>query len=164
MPNWAEGTLKIRGTRADIISFLKGALRPLGEPGDEIKALLSGGNAPVPEVKIEEKEYSFEMKAAGGFHVAGTRRAFVEQEIDWWFDDKHTETLVIDNFKQAWGIESEPFRVLSEKYQVDIKIYVFEKGMEFNHEVEIHKGHIFRDQEITFDDYQWDCIMPNLGG
>lgn len=164
MPNWAEGTLKIRGTRADIISFLKGALRPLGEPAAEIQALLSGGTAPDPEVQIEEKEYGFEMKAPRGFHVAGTRRAFVEQEIDWWFDDKHTETLVIDNFKQAWGIEPEPFRVLSEKYQVDIKIYVFECGMEFNHEVEIHKGHIIKDQEIQFDDYNWDCIMPNLGG
>ncbi|MBB5146203.1 hypothetical protein HNQ35_001404 [Cerasibacillus quisquiliarum] len=36
--------------------------------------------------------------------------------------------------------------------------------MEFNQDIEINKGEIIKDEEIKFDDYEWECIYPNLGG
>lgn len=49
-------------------------------------------------------------------------------------------------------------------YDIDIKIYAFEAGMEFNQDIEIIKGKIIKDDEIKFENYQWECIEPNLGG
>ena len=46
----------------------------------------------------------------------------------------------------------------------DIKIYAFEAGMEFNQDIEIIKGKIIKDKEIKFENYQWECIEPNIGG
>ena len=45
-----------------------------------------------------------------------------------------------------------------------MKIYGFEKGMQFNRDVEIVDGEILKDEEINFDDYNWECICPNMGG
>lgn len=45
-----------------------------------------------------------------------------------------------------------------------MKIYGFEKGMQFNRNVEIINGEILKDEEINFDDYKWECICPNIGG
>ncbi len=163
MPNWCEGTLKIRGTRADIIKFLKGSLMPLHAPGAAIKQML-GQEVEIPKVEIDEDDCNFDMKSPNGFYVRGTRRAFIERDIDWWFEDSHEEILILDDFKQAWGLEAEPYVKLSKEYNVDINIYVFEKGMEFNQHIEIHKGVVIKDVEIKFDDYQWECISPNMGG
>ncbi|MEW4071696.1 hypothetical protein [Bacillus cereus] len=53
---------------------------------------------------------------------------------------------------------------MSKEYNVDIKIYIFGRGMEFNQDVEIYKGEIIKNVEIEFDDYMWECINPNIGG
>lgn len=163
MPNWCEGTLKIRGTRQDIKNFLQGALEPCGSTGDSIKQML-GQEVEPPKSVVEEEEYQFDMKSPNGFYIRGTRRAFIENNIDWWYEDSHEEILVLDNFKQAWGVDSEPFAVLSKQYNVDINIYVFEKGMQFNQHIEIHKGAVIKNLEIRFSDYQWECINPSAGG
>lgn len=47
---------------------------------------------------------------------------------------------------------------------MDIRLYGFERGMEFNQEVIIENGEIVKDEEIKFDDYDWECVMPHLGG
>ena len=30
--------------------------------------------------------------------------------------------------------------------------------------IEIIDGEITKDEEVKFDDYNWDCICPNIGG
>ena len=164
MPNWAEGTLKIRGTKEDMKNFLKGALRPCEDVGAQIRVALGiDEKVKQNEVKIEDDEDYFQMETKNGFYIAGSRRAFIEENIDWWFNDTETEFLVL-NLKQAWGVDVEPYAELSKKYNVDLKIYVFECGMEFNQDIEIHKGTIIRNNEITFESYNWDCIFPRMGG
>ena len=34
----------------------------------------------------------------------------------------------------------------------------------FNQIIEIIDGEITKDEEVKFDDYNWDCICPNIGG
>ncbi|CDO03126.1 hypothetical protein BN988_01626 [Oceanobacillus picturae] len=162
MPNWAEGVLKIRGTRQDIKKFLMEGLSPLNPFGGI--AMLMGKETDPPEVQLKEDEWDLNMSAPHGFYIEGTRRAFIEGGITWDFDDKHIEILTIEDFKQAWAVITENFVDISEKFNLDIKIYAFEYGMEFNQDIEIHKGKVIRDNEITFDDYQWECLYPNLGG
>ncbi|MDY7044401.1 hypothetical protein RVS70_09305 [Virgibacillus sp. M23] len=163
MPNWAEGVLKIRGTRKDIRSFLTGALEPIPDVSQQIASFM-GRKFEQPEVEIHEDEWDFNMKSPNGLYIKGTRRAFIESDIVWDFGDRHEEILIIDSFKQAWGVDTEPFAILSKQYGIDIKIYVFERGMEFNQDIEIRKGKILKDNEIKFGDYEWECLMPNLGG
>ena len=67
-------------------------------------------------------------------------------------------------FKAAWNVESEPYIELSKAYNVDIKIEAFERGMEFSRFVLIENGELKEDKGIEYDDYVWDCVMPNLGG
>lgn len=45
-----------------------------------------------------------------------------------------------------------------------MKIHGFEMGMEFNQDIEIVDGKILKDEEVRFENYQWDCICPNMGG
>lgn len=53
---------------------------------------------------------------------------------------------------------------LVKKYGVDMRIHAFERGMQFNQIIEIIDGKITKNEEITFDDYYWDCICPTVGG
>lgn len=45
-----------------------------------------------------------------------------------------------------------------------MRIYAFEKGMGFNQEIEITDGKITIDKYIKFNNYQWECPMPDIGG
>ncbi len=163
MPNWAEGSLKIRGTRADIKALLLGALEPVQNSAGWLSHMLGGPEPEPTKAEITEDEWNLTMEAPEGFYIKDCRRAFVGN-INWYFDDMHTEILSIGDFRIAWGVDAERFAELSKHYNVDIKIYVFEQGMEFNQDIEIHKGQIIRNQEIQFKDYEWECIFPNLGG
>jgi hypothetical protein len=165
MPNWCEGNLKVRGEKENIKRFLLEAFQPI-HPAilqmlrPDIKA---------PEVNVTEDKWSMTIESTGtdGFYVKGTRRNFIESNsIEWEIRDEDAEThiLIIENYKAAWGIEAEPLAKLSKEYELDFKIYAFEQGMEFNQDIEIHKGEIIKNDEIQFKDYEWECILPNLGG
>ena len=54
--------------------------------------------------------------------------------------------------------------ILIQMKHVDMKIHGFEMGMEFNQDIEIVDGRILKDEELHFENYQWDCICPNMGG
>ena len=53
---------------------------------------------------------------------------------------------------------------MCQKYEVDMKLYAFEKGMEFNQDILIVSGIILRNLDIKFEDYNWECICPTVGG
>lgn len=163
MPNWAEGVFKLRGKRADIRKFIVEGLTPIPDLNGQIASMM-GKQFEQPKAEIQEDEYDLTMKSPNGFHITGTRRAFIEGDIVWDFQDKNIEVLSIDSFKQAWAVQAAPLAELSKKYNVDIKIYVYERGMEFNQDIEIHKGEIIKNNEITFDNYDWECLHPELGG
>ncbi|XKH51341.1 hypothetical protein LG275_03850 [Chryseomicrobium palamuruense] len=167
MPNWCEGVLKVRGTKEDIINFLKNGLEPIN-PAKQI-ALITGKEYKEIEVKAELDDYEFTLEASNGFYLKNSSRAFVETRcIEFYFGDDKEEseshTLSIPNFKQAWGIEAKTLAEHSKVYNLDFKIFAFECGMEFNQDIEIHKGEIIKDNEITYDDYVWECVMPDMGG
>ncbi|HFK1714039.1 TPA: hypothetical protein ACGXP1_001628 [Bacillus cereus] len=157
MPNWCEGTFKVRGTKEDVRKFLLEALTPIPNGFFE--------QTPAEKV-VEEDEYEIFIKSENAFHIKGTRRNFIESNIQHYFEDdeEKLEICVLEGYKAAWGIDAAPLAALSKEYNVDIKIYAFEKGMEFNQDVEIHKGEIIKNVEIEFDNYMWECINPNMGG
>jgi hypothetical protein len=99
------------------------------------------------------------------FHVKGTKRNFVQTTyIEWEFEEKEENVLILENYKAAWSIDVAPLVALSKDYNVDFKIYAFEKGMQFNQDMEVVKGKVVKNDTIKWDDYRWECIDPSLGG
>lgn len=148
MPNWAKGSLKLRGKSENIASALK-------------EMLLS--NTVTLEVEYNGDLLIFNSKGPY-FYINGTRRAFINQkQIEVWLEEEFC-TVELDNFEQAWSAIPENYQEISSKFDVDIKIFTFECGMEFTQEIEISKGKIIKIVFNEYDDYQWEVPFSNLGG
>lgn len=175
MPNWCEGNLRLRGTGAAILEFIKNEIEVVGHERS-VRGLTGAPNICEPEivdeygdvtVKVPEhaKEWAFLT-----MYIKGTRRNFIETKdcFDFYIgEDEDREdvlTVCIDDFKAAWGFEAEPYLEKARKYGLDIKIVGFERNMQFQQIIEIVNGELITDQEIKFDDYAWECVMPNMGG
>ena len=164
MPNWCKGNFKIRGKKENIIRFLKegtSLLDGFWEP-KEIEPEIEINDYDEIEIKNINKE-----KGIDCLYIKGTRRNFVnpvENEIYIHNVDEEEQIICLEKFKAAWGIDADSLRAISNRYEIDIKIYAFEAGMEFNQDIEIIKGKIIKDEEIKFKDYVWECIEPNIGG
>ena len=164
MPNWCKGNLKIRGKKENIIKFLTegtSLLDGFWEP-KEIKPEIEVNDCDEIEIKNIDK-----VKGIDYLYIKGTRRHFIdliENEIYIHNTDEKEAVICLENFKAAWGIDTEALRVISKRYSIDFKIYAFESGMEFNQDIEIIKGKFVKDEEIKFKDYVWECIEPNIGG
>lgn len=97
--------------------------------------------------------------------IKGTRRGFIldlDEYIDDWNDEGKTAIGLEAEF--AWGISSEELLNSCKQYGVDMRIHAFECGTCFNQIIEIINGEITKDEEVQFEDYNWDCICPNIGG
>ncbi len=170
MPNWCEGNIRLRGTGAAILEFLKNEIMFVGYDGSllnpvECAPRIEDDGCEVT-VSIPETARGWHMKSA---YVNGTHRNFIDEKSFYVYlgdDEERAEviTVCIDNFKAAWGIVSEPYVEKARKYGIDIKIVGFEKGMQFAQIIEIVDGELIKDQEINFDDWDWECLMPNMGG
>lgn len=164
MPNWCKGNLKIRGKKENIIKFLEegtSLLDGLWEP-KEIEPKIEINDCDEITIKNLDK-----TKGIDCLYIKGTRRNFidpVENEIYVYDEDEEEQIICLENFKAAWGIDASALRMISNRYSIDIKIYAFEAGMEFNQDIEIIKGKIIKDEEIKFKNYVWECIEPNVGG
>ena len=148
MPNWAKGSLKLRGRSENIASALKEML--------------------LNDTVTLEDEYDGTLlkfnNTAPYFYINNTRRAFIDQkQIEVWLEEKIC-IVELDNFKQAWSAIPENYKEISSKFDVDIKIFTFECGVEFTQEIEISKGEIIKDVCYEYDDYQWKVPFSNLGG
>lgn len=155
MPNWIEGTLKLRGESKDLKRFFDtGVQQPSYHFRDSLKKedfikcdYCDGDNL----VEIKEDAW-----------IEGTQRAFVNEDCFVEFGDG-CETVCIP-IRQAWTFVAENWKNISEKYDLDVRLYGFEKGMEFSKEVEVIDGEITIDNEIKYEDWDWDCPMPLMGG
>jgi len=157
MPNWIVGDLKVRGKKENIERFLLEGLSPVEFFGlsDE-------------KVKIEKDEWSIaiSIEKSIGFYIHETHRHFINtKHIEFYYPEEGGKgVLVLENFKAAWGIDASSLAKLSKKYLIDFKILGFERGMQFNQDVEIVNGEIVKNEEIKFKDYTWECIRPHIGG
>ena len=149
MPNWCSGKLKVRGEVSNLKRFILEGLKPVGWDGETGESL-------------REDKYG-DIHYEGTCWICGTHRGFVE-DIDIYLSGlEYGGTICLDS-RFAWGISTEQLQAVCQKYRVDMKIYAFEKGMQFNQDIEIVDGRIVTDKEIKFSDYLWECIDPERGG
>ena len=165
MPNWIEGCFRARGKREDINNFLVNGLTPVTfffffSP---IKKELNedGISYTVTDEDGKEKWYK------GSVHIEGAHRQFLEVQYgDIYVNEKENgEVQFAHDFKGAWGLDTDTFKTIAKKYNIDIKVNGYECGMEYTHIFEVNRtGTILQDSERTFEDWTWDCDMPILGG
>lgn len=144
MPNWIEGTLKLRGKYDDLRKFFDDGIESVG--------------------KTYESNYS-EVVVHGEPWVKDSRRAFLEDGgYAYWEcepDEKYTVALPI---RQAWNFDDDNWKAVSKNYNLDIRLDGFEQGMQFQQTLEIIGGVITKDETVEYDDWDWECPMPKMGG
>lgn len=145
MPNWIEGTLKLRGKREYLEKFFETAIQPRE---DFITS----------RYKDDWTEFDIRKNA----YIKGTRRAFIKDDCFAEIEDE--EATICLPIKQAWSFDINDWKDVSRKYNLDVRLYGFEMGMEFCQEIEIINGTVTIDTEITYDDWRWECPMPLMGG
>ena len=131
MPNWCEGSLKVRGTKENMTRFILEGLRPVGFLGEE-------------KAKLQLDEYG-DINSNETCWIENTRRGFVKGVEVYLSEYEDDETFVeVFDSKFAWGISADELLKTCEKYHVDMKIHGFEMGMEFNQDIEIVDGRILK--------------------
>lgn len=171
MPNWCKGNLRLRGTGTAILDFVKNEIEIVGHAG----GFYDGTRCCAPEIVDEYGDVNVKVpEQANGWmfpkmYIKGTRRNFIDvNEFFFYLGDEDDRadvlTVCIDDVSAAWGFFAEPYVDKAKRYGLDIKIVGFEKGMQFMQIIEIVNGELIKDQEIKFDDWDWECLMPNMGG
>lgn len=147
MPNWCEGTLKVRGIRADLEKFVLEVLKPVSQ-GD-----------------LSMDEYGRVISDKRCW-IKGTTKGYVDGVNVYFSDMSDDDEMYVVFFESRFAnaIKPEELLEISKKYDVDMRIYAFERGMHFNQVVEIVDGEMIQDYVKHIDDYDWECICPGKGG
>ena len=151
MPNWAKGTIKLRGRAENIASALK--------------YMFCDNTVTVTVNEEWDGETLIFETTAPYFYINGTRRGFIETDsLEFWLG-KDFLIVELQDFKQAWAAIAKNYQEISSKFDVDIKIFTFEMGMKFTQEIEISKGEIIKNiVNENFTNYSWDVPFSRLGG
>ena len=144
MPNWIEGTMKVRGKAEDLIRFFE-----------------NGFDAPVKKEEFDDASVLYTIEPM--VYINGSRRAFTglgrDYEIRSYIGSVQTVPVPI---KQAWSFTpyegaEQRWIDLSKKYNLDIRL-------EFYQDVEIIHGEMIRNDEKKYADWDLECPMPLMGG
>lgn len=159
MANFCQGILKIRGDKKDICNFIENNLTYYPNPNNLNVQLY------FKETFENDYEIDYELHWEVRYvHLNNSKRHFIKdnQIIVHNEDDKYWITCV--TLTACWDIDIDYLVDISKDYNIDLKIYAFEKGMEFNRDIEVHKGKIIKNKYINFKNYTWECICPTIGG
>lgn len=176
MPNWSSGNIRIRGTQGNILNFVRNGISYCYY-GETAEGKRENIQTPVDVEFNDYKDwgevviYPTVENRNGWYYIDDTKRAFIENvntEISSIFFGKYRDNenwiIIFDEFKQAWGIRPEDFEELSKKYNVDFRIFCWEQGMQFSEELEVVRGQPTKYFSKQYNDWDWDCPMPFLGG
>lgn len=135
MPNWCRGTLIIKGTKDNVKSFLL----------ENLKA---------NDLDFYEDNWKLTIRSNQGFYIDGTKKNFVNDNIEFYFATEETnKECSMNGFMAAWSIDPEPYVQISRKYDIDIDIGGTEIYGGFAQEIKIQKGEIIIDkvEKINLD-------------
>jgi hypothetical protein len=158
MANWIEGTLKLRGSSENLKAFFEDAILPCASKKERYN------KDDFITFHLADDWYDVDIRHDAW--IKGTQRAFVNDDcsIEVEVEDGYDSVTVCLPIRQAWSFEADDWKNISDTYNLDVRLYGFERGMEFCQEVEVVGGQITMDRKINYDDWKWECPMPNMGG
>jgi hypothetical protein len=143
MPNWIKGTLKLRGKTDDIKRFF-------------IEGLEDN------EYKIEyEDDDEMCMAIRNEPYVKGTSRAFIESCYVTVCGDRAVACVPVH---QAWDFRADEWEKVSSDYDLDVKLYGIERGMQFVQEITVIRGRNPIINTTRYEDWEWECPFPYMVG
>lgn len=161
MPNWCEGSIKVRGKYEDVVKFFKEGIHcyelKYGETG--ISETINNEN-----IRYYSGNAYTTVEIKANAYIEGTERGFIDRQVIDIDKRENNSALALANIRQAWDFNAKEYAEISKKYDIDIRLYGFERGMCFNREIEVIRGEITIDNNIKFADYDWECPMPMIGG
>jgi len=160
MPNWIEGTLKLRGNQEDIKRFIAEGLEPCCDIFD--KPLYKYEDAVTNEGDEDDCYYRFSEE----MYVKDSRRAFI---LPGYVEVVTNPGIAVFNIKQAWDFVDPDGTVnrwaaLSTKYNVDVRLFGIEMGAQFCKEIIIIQGKETKINQTEYVDWDWECPFPGMGG
>lgn len=176
MPNWCEGSLKLRGRYTDILRFFEEGVNAYeyapANSDTDYKLILKE-----EQCEIEEYDDSGEtnivnrLKSSGWIYIENTQRAFIKEDhcsYGIYRDKNDTDCIFALPFKQAWSIRQQDWIDIAKKYNLEIRIFAIESGIGFWCSLHILKdGVIIENNFIQYQDYKdyvWNCPLPWMGG
>jgi hypothetical protein len=152
MPNWCEGWVKFRGSKENLMKFIQSEFN---------------GSHPVFDDRFDELIPNILVKST---FLNSLRRAYIT-------DDDLVDAnggiclnedgigVFIAKINHAWSVTGQGYPELAKKYKLDIRGKCYECGMNFAEEFEYNSnGDEILYKVHEFDDYQWECECPTLGG
>ena len=172
MPNWIEGSLKVRGKYENVKKFfLEGTNVYIWsydkEKDNDVSTVRNYDEyREVTEYEAGEnygRECVICWHSVESIYIENTRRAFIDGDRDVYiFEKKDGDTIGECKFRQAWSLEPENWVEISKKYDVDIRLWGLEGGMQFGEELEVIKGDITVCEVNSYD--TWTMPLPWMGG
>lgn len=155
MPNWIEGSLKLRGRKEDIRRFFNEGVENNGVYDEKHE------NSVIDRSDEGMMWFDFYNEP----YIKTTRRAFIESGSAEMYEDYGVCSV---NIKQAWSFSAgdediQKWKDIARKYNLDIRLYGIECGTQFCQEMIITKD-TFENKVIKYNDWDWDCPFPNMGG
>ena len=150
MPNWCEGKMKVRGELDDILTFLRDGFE--GSYSDSM-------------ITIDDKyDDEIEINVIRTNYIKDTQRAFIDDSQTYIYPYREGLSVLTLNMRQAWNIHSEEFLDIAKKFNLDMHLIGYERGMEFKREVYIIDGKITEDKTTRYKDWDFECECSELGG
>lgn len=162
MANWCIGVLKVRGKIEDVERFLVNEIKETYWEG--VKCFKKN---PIIDEDDGGLCISSSKGLKGSLYLNDSRRCFFTSEIGIYHEELDKESVKVfslGNLECAWCVDTRCLIRHSKKYNLDFKIYAYERGMEYNFDFEVHSGKVIKSEEIEFEDYIWECTNPNIGG
>lgn len=168
MPNWIEGSLKVRGSYENVKRFFIEGLNSYEYDWETCTQKLMGKetwmDVSVYDEGEENEETDIEIKDKEWIYVENTARAFVIGGCCIYLHKDDCEVIGCAPIRQAWSFYTEGWKTVSKEYNVDIRLYGIECGMEFCQEVIIKGGELLADRKTKYLNWMWDCPFPLMGG
>ena len=176
MPNWAEGNIRIRGKRENIIRYIQENLISVYELQYDqweerpVHLEVSAGGWELLINKDEDTNSCLWFKDSKRMFIdydrsdTGNKHTISGEFSD---DEKHTkedQVLFLNGFKGAWGIDDEYFRKAAVDYKVDIRLFVWERGMQWSSRSTYFRNGRVEGDSQTYSDWMWESALPNYGG
>ena len=168
MPNWCEGNIRVRGTYDNIVNLFGENLVTVKYDG--------GQSTYIPAKVIREESYThIQMDKGEGFgwcdfYIKDTHRNFIDgTSFEIWDETDGGEMVfVLDGFRSAWSfsnpVSHEAYENMAKKYNVDIKLFGIEQGCRFMQEVAYYRDGAKEENVTEYEDWDWKCPFPRMGG
>jgi hypothetical protein len=166
MPNWCEGTLRIRGKVKDIIQMFFDNLEIVTYTGENARKSTPIKDDVSVYWNCEARSYfEFYGLKEGVVYFKDSKRLMVnEGEFEYRKDELDEVRSCAMDVQQAWRLDVKYLAELSGKYNLEMKITGFELGQEMVQRIYVKNGEVLENEEIEYEDWYFDCICPRLGG